>query len=45
MLLNIQVHDDSVEAKDTDQFKQAEQLELFGLFFIVEEGHRQHVER
>ena len=36
VLLEVQIHDNSVETEYTDQFQQTEQLELFGLFRIQE---------
>ena len=30
ILLQVQIHDDSVETEDTDQFEKTEQLELLG---------------
>jgi len=36
ILLKIEVHDNSVQSKDTNQLKQAEQLKLFSIFFIHE---------
>ena len=36
ILLQVQIHDDSVETEDTDQFEKTEQLELLGWSGIQE---------
>lgn len=36
VLLQVQIHDDSIESQNTDEFEETEQLELLGLLGVQE---------